>query len=133
MGQDIERFEFADSSALGAIKVRDDGRLEFVGTDSDDTITGSSAGEHISGGDGSDRFLFTDIEFGDDVITDFTAGAQTEDLIVFNSDLFADFETILAATNDVDGSAIIKLGGENSITLNGVSRVELHADDFQFI
>jgi len=42
----------------------------------------------------------------------------------------ADFSTLLAATTDVGGNAVIALGGGYSVTLTGVFRADLGAGDF---
>ncbi|SER92932.1 hypothetical protein SAMN05421798_1662, partial [Pseudovibrio axinellae] len=87
----------------------------------------------LTGSTGSDTFVFTSTQVGTDIITDFEAGARSDDIIFFDKDVFVDFDAVLAATSDDENSTVIKLGDENSITLNSVLKADLHADDFQFI
>ncbi|WP_244649762.1 FG-GAP repeat domain-containing protein, partial [Pseudovibrio japonicus] len=91
------------------------------------------ADDVLSGGARDDTFVFTGGSFGHDVITDFVAGAGSEDSIRFATDFFADFNAVLAATSNSGNNAVITFNDGNSVTLNGVDKAELHADDFQFI
>ncbi|KZL15740.1 hypothetical protein PsAD37_04269 [Pseudovibrio sp. Ad37] len=133
MGEQIERYEFSDGTSLSEFKVREDGRMELHGTDSDDIIIGSTLGEHISGGTGSDTFVFPDVSSGNDVIEDFSADAGTEDVIRFDTNVFADFEDMLTAASDNGRDTVISLYGNNSVRLKGVLVSDLHVDDFQFV
>ncbi|SER94390.1 Haemolysin-type calcium binding protein related domain-containing protein, partial [Pseudovibrio axinellae] len=132
-GQIIERFEFADGSVLSGIKVRDDGRVELHGTDGDDLISGTGLGDNMFGGAGSDTFIFSDINFGNDVIGDFTAGAGSDDVIGFGTDLFASFEDLLTAAGNNGSDTVIRVNESNSVILKGVLVSDLHVDDFQFV
>jgi len=87
----------------------------------------------LTGGTGDDLFVFNNHD-GDDVITDFSAGAGSPDVIEFSSHPgFASFADVqAAASNDGFGNTIIDLGGGNSLTLEGVSAASLHTDDFLF-
>jgi hypothetical protein len=60
-------------------------------------------------------------------VGDFVSGTDKIDLIAFG---FADFAAVQAATTDVGGSAVIDLGGGNSVTLAGVLEAQLQAGDF---
>ncbi|KZK97222.1 Bifunctional hemolysin/adenylate cyclase precursor [Pseudovibrio sp. Ad5] len=87
----------------------------------------------LTGGIGSDVFVFGGTRFGNDTITDFVVGAGSSDTIWFDSEVFADFDAVVAAASDEGSSVVIKLDDYNSVTLNNVSKSELHADDFQFV
>ncbi|WP_057461214.1 FG-GAP-like repeat-containing protein [Pseudovibrio sp. POLY-S9] len=103
------------------------------GNDGKDELNGRQGDDTLTGGSDSDTFVFDIRAFGHDEITDFATGAGSDDIISIDTELFADFTSVLAATNDVGGDTVIKLDDENSITLKGVSKTDLHVDDFQFI
>lgn len=84
----------------------------------------------LIGGSGDDYFFY-DGESGADVILDFTAGAGTDDRIALDPSWFADFAEVLASTIDTAGGAMIVTPG-GTILLSGVTRAQLHADDFLF-
>ncbi len=78
----------------------------------------------IIGGKGSDTFVFGP-DFGEDVIADFGHNDQ----IQFDG-VFADFQALLDATDQVGDNTVISLDAGHSITLTGVSVASLHASDF---
>ncbi|SFL03961.1 hypothetical protein SAMN04488518_1151, partial [Pseudovibrio ascidiaceicola] len=130
---EIERFEFADGTSLSEVKLHNDGQLGLVGTEDDDVIFSGSRSETISGSTGSDTFIFAGLNIGTDVITDFVAGAGSEDIIRFDSDVLTDFGAVLAAASDNGSNVIIALDDDNSVTLSNISKSDLHSDDFQFV
>ncbi len=75
----------------------------LTGNAQDDWLHGLGGDDVLTGEDGNDVFVFTSEEPGNDIITDFTAGEETEDVIRFNADVFADAEAVLAAATD-DGT-----------------------------
>ncbi|WP_189438477.1 hypothetical protein, partial [Pseudovibrio japonicus] len=96
-------------------------------------IDGGAGDDELSGGAGSDTFVLSGSSFGNDQITDFVAGAGSDDVIRFDTHIFADFDAVLAATSNDGNNAVITLNDGNSVTLSGVDKAELHTDDFQFI
>ena len=46
---------------------------------------------------------------------------------------FDELSEVLAATNDDGSNTVIDFGGGDTITLVGVQKVDLHADDFNFV
>lgn len=87
----------------------------------------------LTGGGGNDTFVFTDTAGGDDTITDFSAGAGSQDLIEFGTDQFADFAAVLAAATDDGAETTIAIDAETSVILKSVLVADLHQDDFQFV
>ncbi|TIP22635.1 MAG: hypothetical protein E5X67_36435 [Mesorhizobium sp.] len=67
------------------------------------------------------------------MITDFTAGAGSEDVIEFANDVFADFASMLATATQVGADTVITHDASNVLTLKNVALANLHQDDFQFI
>lgn len=76
----------------------------------------------------ADVFVFG-LNNGRDVVRDFDRAADRIDLSAFG---FADFNALLAASQDVGIGVVIKLGADNDITLLGVSKGQLADNDFIF-
>ncbi len=83
-------------------------------------------------GSGNDTFVFK-AGFGHDVITDFVAGAGTDDAIEFQNNIFADFDAVLAAASASGSDTVITVDADNSITLQNVALASLHQDDFHIV
>jgi serralysin len=71
--------------------------------------------------------------FGKDVVTDFRAGAGSDDLIELDDALFTDLAAVLASSSQVGSDLVITVDADNTITLKNVQRSTLHADDFRFV
>ncbi|SCM79020.1 putative Hemolysin-type calcium-binding region [uncultured Pleomorphomonas sp.] len=96
-------------------------------SDGDDVLNGGAGDDYLVGGEGADAFRF-DPGFGHDAIEDFSLG----DVIEFASSLFADFDAVLGAATEADGSTLIALDEDNSVTLQNVALASLTADEFRF-
>jgi Ca2+-binding RTX toxin-like protein len=94
-------------------------------------LEGKGGYDTITGGAGSDYFL-ENAGFGVDVITDFTAGAGTQDAIVFNHTLFANFAAVMAAATQHGADTWITASNTEVLVLSHVLKTDLHSDDFQF-
>lgn len=99
------------------------------GGSGDDDITGGAGDDILTGGSGTDSFHFA-AGFGHDTITDF--GASDQDLIWFNSDLFADFDAVFDHAVQVGNDVVITIDEDTSLTLNRTNLASLVADDFRF-
>lgn len=107
------------------------GNDTIIGGAGADTIEGGGGGDRITGGGGNDTltgdlstnttgvdtFVFN-AGFGHDTVTDFKADT---DFLEFQG-TFANVAALLAATADVNGDAVITLDGNNSVTLNDVTK-----------
>ncbi|KZK85077.1 Bifunctional hemolysin/adenylate cyclase precursor [Pseudovibrio sp. Ad13] len=96
----------------------------------DDTVIAGDGDDVIEGGAGDDAFFFRS-DFGNDIITDFAAGAGSEDVIQFAA-TFDSVAEVLSAASDVGADTVIYVNDDTSITLQNVSVADLHADDFAF-
>jgi RTX calcium-binding nonapeptide repeat (4 copies) len=104
------------------------GNDSLSGGNGNDSLTGGAGDDVMSGGNGNDLFVF-DAGFGHDTIT----GFQTVDRIQFDSDLFANFSSVLAASQQVGADTVITLDADNAITLQNVQLNSLQANDFLFV
>ena len=105
---------------------------EMVGSANDDILTGGRSTNVFTGGAGNDVFVFGS-DFGKDTITDFVAGAGTDDVIEFDDAVFADLSSVLAAASQVGSDTVIAYDANNTITLKNVAMSNLHQDDFRFV
>ena len=101
-----------------------------------DWLFGLEGVDTLTGGSGDDKFVFTPGN-GADVITDFQAGASTEDKLVLDGfSSVTNFNEALLNATDSGSGVTINFGGAGglatSVTLTGVSKAQLHADDFLF-
>jgi Ca2+-binding RTX toxin-like protein len=96
-----------------------------------DTLDGGAGNDILIGGNGDDLFIFGD-GTGDDTINDFTAGAGTADQMDVSAFGFADLADLLASTTDVGSNTEIQLDADDSVTLIGVQKADLHGGDFIF-
>lgn len=84
----------------------------------------------MSGGGGDDAFVFAP-GFGKNTIQDFATG---QDVIQIDHSLFGNFKAILANTHDdLHGNTVIAYDPNNTITLLGVTKANLHAYDFHIV
>lgn len=94
-------------------------------------IEGGAGYDTLTGGEGSDLFI-VNARFGVDVITDFRAGAGTEDAILFSRELFASFDQVIANARQVGADTWIGDGNGNTVVLSNIQLTSLHPDDFGF-
>ncbi|HSD41951.1 MAG TPA: hypothetical protein VLD36_08785 [Burkholderiales bacterium] len=97
----------------------------LLGSDGDDVLDGGDGDDLLIGGAGDDLFL------NGEILEGFVAGAGTEDRIDLRGVADAgDFDSIVARSQDVGGSAVLDLGNGDQMTLLNVSVAALSADDF---
>jgi VCBS repeat-containing protein len=93
-----------------------------------DTLAGDAGSDTLTGDSGDDLFLFTNGS-GVDAITDFVAGG-TDDEIDVRDFGFANFAAVAAAATQVGNDTRIQLDADDVVTLIGVQKAALTADDF---
>ncbi|NOX73449.1 MAG: hypothetical protein GXP03_07465 [Alphaproteobacteria bacterium] len=124
---------FTSIEAVRATNFRDvltDSRKDntFRGYDGDDVFKMSGGNDTINGGAGSDTFIFRGLNFGSDVIEDFSQ-TDFDQIRIKGTSAFSD----LTIVDDGFGNALVTFtGGTGSITLNGVAFGDLSAADFLF-
>jgi Ca2+-binding RTX toxin-like protein len=152
----VEKFEFADGTSWNLATINanawtrgtsgnntisgtawDDhidggaGNDTITGSTGADTLVGGADNDTLTGGTGNDSFVFR-AGFGLDTITDFTAGAGSDDAIDFYDGIFADYAAVIAAASTSGANTIITVDASTKITLTGVALASLHQDDFRF-
>jgi hypothetical protein len=102
----------------------------LYGTALADVMDGGAGNDVLTGGAGSDRFIFRPGS-GADIITDFAAGAGTDDKLDLTA--FANsfsLGVVLAHTTQSGADTVINFGGGDTITLQNVAKASLSGSDF---
>jgi len=97
-----------------------------------DSLEGGAGNDTMTGGSGNDTFIFH-AGSGQDIITDFTAGAGAGDVIQFDSAIFASYTAVMAAASQVGNDVNIAVDANTSILLQHVALANLAQDDFHFV
>jgi len=105
------------------------GNDTIIGSAGNDTLIGNAGNDILTGGAGSDKFVFG-AGFGQDQITDFTAGT---DVIEFHDGLFADASNVLAVATQSGDDTVITIDASTSLLLKNVALANLHLDDFRVV
>jgi Ca2+-binding RTX toxin-like protein len=136
-------FDFSALSSIAGLVAVDGGKgndaltgSQFAdnlrGGDGNDTLNGGFGNDILAGGKGIDTFVFG-AGFGHDRVTDFATTGAMQDIIQFDSALFADFSAVLAHAAQVGKAVVITLDAGNSLTLDKAKLATLTADDFVFV
>jgi Ca2+-binding RTX toxin-like protein len=95
-----------------------------------DELKGGAGNDILTGGTGDDTFVFANGD-GKDTITDFAAGADTDDVIDLTEvSAVTTFTDVQASASQVGADTVIDFGDGDSITLLGVNVGELAEGDF---
>ncbi len=94
-------------------------------------IVGGAGNDTMSGGNGTDTFVFT-AGSGRDTISGFQVTGTSHDVVSIDHALIADFQTLLGHATTVGSDVVISLTATDSITLKNVSKSALTVDDFHF-
>jgi hypothetical protein len=86
--------------------------------------------DHLTGTGSADLFVFAQ-PIGNDIIYNFNATSDKIDLVGFdNIASFADIQNNIA--DDANGNAVITIGSNETITVDGVHAASITASDFEF-
>ena len=102
------------------------------GLSGNDTLTGFGGNDTLIGDEGDDLFVIGP-GYSQDIISDFTPGAGTDDRIDLTAFGFANFNAILDRSSDAGADVVVDLDNGDQVTLIGVQKFELHDDDFVLI
>ena len=104
----------------------------MYGFDGNDIVIGGAGDDAMNGGAGNDLFVF-EPGFGHDQIFGFAAGQGTEDRLSLVGLGFTSFDDVLARTTDAGAGAVITVDAANTITLFGVTKASLAAEDILLV
>ncbi|MFB2605589.1 hypothetical protein ACE04B_27050, partial [Rhizobium phaseoli] len=85
----------------------------------------------LTGGAAADLFAYS-ANWGHDTITNFVATGSAHDTISIDHGIFADWESLFAATEQSGNDTIITADSDNTITLRNVALSSLQSWDFLF-
>ncbi|MBB2710841.1 UNVERIFIED_ORG: Ca2+-binding RTX toxin-like protein [Rhizobium etli] len=103
----------------------------IVGGSGSNTLTGGAGNDILTGGAAADVFVYL-ANWGHDTITNFLAAGSAHDTISIDHGIFADWETLFAASEQSGNDTIITADSDNSITLKNVALSSLQSWDFLF-
>ncbi len=115
-------------SLFGDLLIGDGNANLLLGQAGNDVLDGGAGNDQLLGGLGDDLFVFQDGS-GNDLVSDFVAGAGSPDRLDLTAFGFADFDAVLAAANTVGSNVVIQLDVDDSVTLLGVQEAQLHPND----
>ena len=105
----------------------------LIGDYGNNVLQGNGGNDTLTGGYGNDTFIFRNIglpNFGHDTVTDFTPG---QDHFEISHSIFANYATLQQHMQQVGNDVVITYDDNNSITLQDVQMVNLHANDFLIV
>ena len=105
-----------------------DGTDLLYGGVGNDLLNGGTGSDILVGGAGADIIRFTDINFGNDVVSDYEDGVDHLSFGLNVAHSFADFTITGNGT-----TAVTVTLGANSIVLDGLAPITLATDDFLFV
>ena len=109
----------------------DGGNDTLAGNAGHDTLDGGGADDYLFGGIGADTFIFNS---GDDEIADFQNNIDT---LVLDRALWGGGGMSVNALSQfaevVNGNLVLDFGGGNSLTLNGITSLNVLNGDLDFI
>jgi hypothetical protein len=95
------------------------------------TMVGNTPNQTMTSIGSSDNFVFNFAAVGHDTVTDFRPAVDT---LQFAGSIFADPQAALNATqDDGHGNTVIALDPNDTITLTGVLKTQLHVTDFHVV
>ncbi len=104
---------------------------EVNGTAGDDIIVALPGPSNLTGGAGSDTFIFNNSTPGDATITDFDTAFDRIELAGFSG--IQSFEDLLAGAVQTANGTLLHVSPTSSITLLDVQKAQLTANDFHIV
>jgi hypothetical protein len=99
-----------------------------AGSGADFLVVTGTAGTTMTGGAGSDTFLFPNA-MGHDTVTNF---GTAKDVLQFNATLFSNFAAAMATASQVGTNTVFTIDANDTVTLDHVTKTSLTAGNFHF-
>ncbi len=112
------------------------GNDHLSGGSGKDTLDGGTGDDILTGGTGDDIFRFVEASPDSDVITDFTAGAGSDDVVALSLAVFADFDDVLSRMTEDGSDTVLDFAPDSpgqTLRFEGVAIADFHQDDFLFV
>ncbi|MGO7552300.1 M10 family metallopeptidase C-terminal domain-containing protein [Rhizobium johnstonii] len=103
----------------------------IVGGSGSNTLTGGAGNDTLTGGAAADVFVYL-LNWGHDTITNFVATGAAHDTIRIDHNIFADWESLFAASSQYGNDTIVTADIDNTIVLRNVALTSLDSGDFLF-
>ncbi|MBY5740416.1 calcium-binding protein, partial [Rhizobium leguminosarum] len=103
----------------------------IVGGSGSNTLTGGAGNDILTGGAAADVFVYS-LNWGHDTITNFVATGSAHDVISIDHNIFADWESLFAASSQNGNDTIVTADIDNTIVLRNVALTSLDSGDFLF-
>lgn len=89
---------------------------DLAGMAGNDTLDGGSGNDVLTGGDGADTFVYG-LNYGNDLVMDFTASGKRHDILQISTRLAADLTALKALGSDNGRTTVFDFGNGNSLQL----------------
>jgi Ca2+-binding RTX toxin-like protein len=99
-----------------------------AGSGADTLYVTGTAGTIMTGGAGADTFAFPNA-MGHDEVTNF---GIAKDTLQFNATLFSNFTAAMNAASQVGANTVFAIDGNDTVTLDNVTKTSLTAGNFHF-
>jgi hypothetical protein len=106
--------------------------VALYGTTGHDTLKVGPGNHLVTGGSGSDTFVFAS-NFGKDVITDYQASGWNHDILQFSHNTFSNFAAVLAHATQIGSDVVITADAADTITLTNVHLSSLQKNDIHIV
>ncbi|XUR37333.1 Putative rhizobiocin/RTX toxin and hemolysin-type calcium binding protein [Rhizobium leguminosarum bv. trifolii] len=129
LGSDVENLTYiGTTNFVGTGNALDN---LIVGGSGTDTLAGGAGNDILVGGDAADLFVYLP-NWGHDTIIDFMATGTAHDTIRIDHNIFADWESLFAASSQYGNDTIVTADIDNTIVLRNVALTSLDSGDFLF-
>jgi hypothetical protein len=132
----VDTINFSGNYTTANFTVQSDGDGGTLVTDppvtpTADTIVAAAPNQTLTGFAQADTFVFNFAGVGQTTVTDFHPDT---DVLQFKSAIFATVQEALNASHDDGhGNTVVAIDANDSITLSGVQKAQLHASDFHIV
>ncbi|QQP91504.1 right-handed parallel beta-helix repeat-containing protein [Skermanella sp. TT6] len=124
--------ENANVTRPGGSKVTGNAKDNVIkGGAGNDVLDGAAGNDRLTGGGGNDVFVIAKGK-GNDVITDFKAGAGAGDTVRLEGTPFGSFAAVKAAMKQAGADVVLDLGGGQTLKFLNIKIAAFAADDFGF-